>query len=434
MPVYKLPNIPGFLLFRVFFNARFYYPVFALMFLQFGLNLSQFSLSNLIWAVAIVSLEVPSGALADVVGRKKLVVLAAFLMILEMVVLLVATPEPGPLLLALFCLNRFLSGAGEAMASGADEALAYDTLREHGLEDRWGEVLEWLNRLSSLAFFIAMLVGAAVFDPELLNRVLGWFNAHPNLTAADTLKLPLWLTLGNAVISLLAALSLKPLQAESGASKRGQRPWKKAMEVGKSLLTRKNVLVVILAVVLFDQTARASLTMSSNTLAAYGIEPGWFGVISAGFALLGFFVAGPARKIAEGQSQQFVFWLLVSLSLLGLTGQAGSRGLGGLFFLGLLSVVMNLVQFFSSFFLNKLSESEERATLLSFKGLMSNVGFGVVSLYYALVSGLMATEQSKDYLRSLYSLPLYFAVGVFLFLIVYRIGGEDRREGNEESQ
>ena len=118
MPIYKLPNIPGFLLFRVFFNARFYYPVFALMFLQFGLTLSQFSLSNLIWAVAIVSLEVPSGALADVVGRKTLVVLAAFLMILEMVVLLVATPEPGPLLLALFCLNRFLSGAGAQRERG----------------------------------------------------------------------------------------------------------------------------------------------------------------------------------------------------------------------------------------------------------------------------------------------------------------------------
>ena len=71
MPLYRLPNIPGFLAFRVFFNARFYYPVFALLFLDFGLTLSEFSISNLIWAVAIVTLEVPSGALADVVGRKK---------------------------------------------------------------------------------------------------------------------------------------------------------------------------------------------------------------------------------------------------------------------------------------------------------------------------------------------------------------------------
>lgn len=434
MPIYKLPNIPGFLLFRVFFNARFYYPVFALMFLQFGLTLSQFSLSNLIWAIAIVSLEVPSGALADVVGRKKLVVLAAVLMILEMVVLLLATPEPGPVLLALFCLNRFLSGAGEAMASGADEALAYDTLKEHDLEDRWGEVLEWLNRFSSLAFFLAMLLGAAVFDPELLNRVSSWFGIETNLAAADTLKLPLWLTLGNAVIALLAALSLTPLKAESQAPTNGERPWRKALEVGKSLLSRRNVLIVILAVVLFDQTARASMTMSSNTFAAYGIEPGWFGVISAGFALLGFFVAGPARRIAEERSQHFVFWLLVGLSLVGLVGQAWSRGLGGLLFLAVLTVVMNLLKFFASFFLNKLSESDERATLLSFKGLLTNVGFGLVSLYYAVVSGWVPTEEPADYLQSLYSLPIYFSLGVLLFLVVFRTGGEARRGGNDESR
>lgn len=421
MPIYKLPNIPGFLTFRVFFNARFYYPVFALMFLDFGLSLSEFSLSNLIWAAAIVSLEVPSGAMADVIGRRKLVVLASLLMIVEMAVLLIAKPEPGTTLLTLFCLNRFLSGAGEAMASGADEALAFDTLKESGLEDRWAEVLEWQTRLTSVAFFVAMLLGAAVYDPRVMNSAFELVGLQLELTAQDTLKLPLWLTLGNAFVALAAALSLKPLKSENKAEVQSTNPWKKVAQVGRSLLSRRNVLVVILTVVLFDMAARASLTMSSNTFSAYGIEAGWFGVISACFALLGFFISGPARRLVEKRSQGVVFSVLATLSVVGLAGQAWSTGIEGLFFLALLSTTMNLVGFCSSYYLNQLSESEERATLLSFKGLLSNIGFGTVSLYYAAVCSVWSTKESADYLLSLYSLLVYFLVCLILFGFVYRL-------------
>ena len=51
-----------FIAFRVFFNARFYYPVFTVLFLDFGLSLSQFAVLNAVWAASIVLCEVPSGA------------------------------------------------------------------------------------------------------------------------------------------------------------------------------------------------------------------------------------------------------------------------------------------------------------------------------------------------------------------------------------
>ena len=58
-------NLNRFILFRLFFNARFYYPVFTILFLDYGLTLEQFSILNLVWALTIVLAEVPSGALAD---------------------------------------------------------------------------------------------------------------------------------------------------------------------------------------------------------------------------------------------------------------------------------------------------------------------------------------------------------------------------------
>lgn len=407
----KLPNVLPFLVFRVFFNARFYYPVFAILFLDFGLTLAQFSLSNLVWAVSIVLLEVPSGALADVLGRKKLVVAAALLMLLEMGVLLVATPEPSNTLLALFCLNRLLSGAAEAMASGADEALVYDSLCEAGYENEWAGVLELQTRLSSFIVFTVMLVGAAVYDPELMTRashLLGWEHTW---TKADTLKLPIWLTLFGGVLALMGALALRPVEAEETE----EAPFRKVVQVGKRILGHRELAAVILAAVLFDQVARAALTLSSQTFAFYGIQERWFGVIGASFSLVGVFLARPARLMAQGKSQSFVFWILALVLVIGLGGQALVTGLWGLLFVATLSGSMNLVGFFSSYYINRLTRSQDRATTLSFKGLGLNVAFGAVSLYYAGLAGVLE-RQGYGYQETLFSLPVYFGICLVAYL------------------
>ena len=88
-------NVRAFTLFRMFFSARFYYPVYALLFLDYGLTLEQFGILNGIWAATIVLLEVPSGALADTLGRRKLLIATGIFMVLEMLVLLVAPIDGG---------------------------------------------------------------------------------------------------------------------------------------------------------------------------------------------------------------------------------------------------------------------------------------------------------------------------------------------------
>ena len=418
-PLIRETNVLAFLLFRVFFNARFYYPVFALLFIDFGLTLSEFSLSNLVWAAAIVCLEVPSGALADVLGRKKLVVLAALLMLGEMAVLLWVEPKPGTMLLVAFVTNRLLSGAAEAMASGADEALVYDSLKEAGRENEWPQVLEWQTRYSSIAFFTVMLLGAAVYDPELMSRASQALGFSQTFSKADTLKIPIALTLGTGVLALFAALMLKPTRSEESLQESNvqESPFSKVSGVAKRLMTRKALLSVVLATVLFDQMARVSMTMTSQTLSSYGFGEATFGVIGAGFALLGALVSRPARSLVENHSKGSAFWLLVGLTLIGLLGQASFGEKYALVFVACLSMVMSLTGFFSSYYLNKMADSDERATLLSYKGLLTNIGFGAASLYYAGVSSVIPTDTAQEYLTSLYSLAAFFMVALVLFLL-----------------
>jgi len=88
-------NLRLFVWFRVLFNARFYDPVFAILFFDFGLSPLQFYLLNgVVWTLASILLEVPSGALADRFGRKSLLITAALLMMVEMAVFCV-TPSGG---------------------------------------------------------------------------------------------------------------------------------------------------------------------------------------------------------------------------------------------------------------------------------------------------------------------------------------------------
>ena len=133
---FALNNIRMFIAFRVFFNARFYYPVFTILFLDFGLTISQFAILNAVWAGTIVLMEVPSGALADIWGRRNLLILSSLLMIVELLLLCIVPLGHPTLLFAIFLVNRVLSGTAEAAASGADEAIAFDSLKEAGLAGR----------------------------------------------------------------------------------------------------------------------------------------------------------------------------------------------------------------------------------------------------------------------------------------------------------
>ncbi len=149
---YQIANVRLFITFRVLFNARFYYPVFSILFLDFGLTLSQFAILNAVWAATIVLCEVPSGALADTIGRRNLLVFAGSLMVTEIAIWAFVPRDNLSLLFWAFVINRILSGMAEAAASGADEALAYDSLKQHGDIEQWGQVLERQIQIQSAGF------------------------------------------------------------------------------------------------------------------------------------------------------------------------------------------------------------------------------------------------------------------------------------------
>ncbi|MEZ0299632.1 MAG: MFS transporter [Candidatus Methylacidiphilales bacterium] len=404
-------NWRRFVLFRVLFNSRFYYPVLAILFLDLGLSPTEYTLLNVAWAIVIVVTEIPSGVLADRFGRKPLIVAAAALMVLEMILLAVA-PLHGGMALLLCCLaNRVLSGIAEGMASGADEALAFDSLAEHKREKEWPLVLDQVMRWQGVGMMIAMLVGGAVYDPGFMNRLgtmLGW---PLHLDQASTLRFPIYLNTITAVLVLLLAVGFR----EPGIRKMHAEPelkpgaWQTVADAWKWIASTPTALFVIVSGVLLDSVTRLFMTFGSSYFRLIDLPEASYGVIGAITSGIGFFVAPLASRIVKTGSVVRNFALLFGLIMLGLIGASFRWSWYGLIFYFPLSAAMMILGFTISYYLNALVDSRHRATVLSFKGFAFNLGYGFISLLFALVLRAVrdGTSEQEALARGILTLPLW---------------------------
>ncbi|MGF1817963.1 MFS transporter, partial [Vibrio splendidus] len=304
--ILKIPNVRYFLMFRSSYFARFYYPVFTLLYLDYGLTLSQFAMLNVVWAATIVLAEVPSGAFADTLGRKKLVVLSSIVMFVEIAMIaLVPTGTPN-LVFIVFLINRILSGLAMALASGADEALAYDTLKEQGNEELWPRVLQIQLRVASTVGIFVTLIGAAMYDVNFMANIFHFLGLAEPESTKDLMRIPVFATLFVAMIAIYAAINMREEKKilPSGQTKLATSiaSLKLTADTGKWVLATPYVFFILLYYSLFEHTSRMFLTMNSQYYLAIDIPIIYFGFIGAGISLLKIILAGQSRRLAESMA------------------------------------------------------------------------------------------------------------------------------------
>jgi len=390
---FSIPNIQRYIAFKVLFNSRFYYPVFTILFLDFGLTVAQFSLLNAVWAATIVLAEVPSGALADTIGRKRLLVFATMTMVIEISLIAFLPKQNISLVFWAFLVNRVLSGLAEAAASGADEALAYDALARHGNVDDWGRILEVTTRFQSLGFIVAMTCGAAIYDPGLLNRLSQTLGLAPGFTQDITMRFPLYATLVMALGAWAATAGMTEILPEkppasgnkSDSRHRLGQAFAMTFKAGAWILATPFVFGIILFGTLFDSFIRMVITLSSQYYRMILLPESLFGIIGAGAALLGFIIPRLARKLAQTQPPAAALCLTGALAFVGLFLMNFFWVWAGIIPALIAFAAMYFNGFFISFYINRETPSLQRATVLSFKGLSCNLAYGCLGIGYALV-------------------------------------------------
>ena len=124
----KLSNVYKVGLIHFFSSLYFYLPVLTIYYQRRGVNFIQI---NSLWGIITATIflaEIPTGVLADKIGRKKSVVIALALQLIGEIAFIFAQNYLQFILIAI------IAGLGFAFQSGCIQALVYDSLKEAGKE------------------------------------------------------------------------------------------------------------------------------------------------------------------------------------------------------------------------------------------------------------------------------------------------------------
>ena len=105
--------------------------------------------------ISILLVEVPSGVIADQIGRKKVVVTGLILGAAEMALIALWPTFQG------FFIGAIIGGAGWALVSGADHSLIYDSLKNPKKESK--KIFGKEKAIRYIAIVLAALIGAPIY-------------------------------------------------------------------------------------------------------------------------------------------------------------------------------------------------------------------------------------------------------------------------------
>ncbi|WP_425301095.1 MFS transporter [Nocardia neocaledoniensis] len=159
------------------------YALYGVLFADHGLSTAQISLLLALWSVTAFVLEVPSGAWADTVSRRVLLILSCVLQAVCFVLWMVAPSFLG------FALGFVVWGVASSLESGTFEALIYDDLVARGETSSYARIMGWTRGAQESTVLLAILVAAPLF-------ALGGY------------ALVGWVSVGVAVLHTLTAFAL----------------------------------------------------------------------------------------------------------------------------------------------------------------------------------------------------------------------------------
>ena len=133
--------IPAYTIERLFWESR-------------GITIQEVVYIEIVYAVIVMFLEVPTGVLADRWERRRLLQIGIALEWLSFIVLLLSFSFIG------FAMAISLSAIGSVFRSGSENALLYETLVQSSEESTFERLLGHLNAIGLLAAIVAALSGS----------------------------------------------------------------------------------------------------------------------------------------------------------------------------------------------------------------------------------------------------------------------------------
>lgn len=138
-------------------NTWFWLGIWIFYYLRFT-NYAGIGIIETIFIITITLAEIPTGAIADLFGKKKTLILAFIFEVIGSF-MMAATPN-----IQILALSVFIMCIGGAFYSGTLDALIFDTLKESGNEDIYDKKISNINTISLLAPAICGGIGGFIYQ------------------------------------------------------------------------------------------------------------------------------------------------------------------------------------------------------------------------------------------------------------------------------
>lgn len=324
-----------------------------------GLNLFEIGLMEALYHISSFSFEVPTGAIADLWGRKASRVLGRVVSLIAILCILYGQN------IFWFGISFILQALSNTLESGAGDALVYDTLKSLGKEEEYISVRGKQEVLFQLASMSSLLLGGYVAMTDY-HRVY---------------QIAFLIT----VFSLLQALTFMEPPIEKTEKK--ENLWHTFSHQIKESVSvihgEKKIIFLILFLELFSALFTTEFFYIQNLLKGQGYTEVQIGLVLALGGLFAAMMAYFTPKIEKRIKEVGILTIIPLLAVLGFWGMT-MKGIEPYAFV-FLAMMEGILFVCISDYLNRLIPSKQRATVLSFQSMAFSI---IMILIFPLVGKL----------------------------------------------
>ncbi len=322
-------------------------PVVVLFYQDNGMGMHEIFVLKAIYSVAIVIMEIPSGWMADVWGRKKTLILGSFL------------GSAGFLMYSFsygfwaFAVAEIILGIGHSFVSGADSALLFDSLKASNRTEKYIKLEGITTSVGNFAEAIAGVAGGFL--------------------AAISLRMPFYFQFGVAAIAIPASLTL--IEPKIHSVEQIQSLKKLALNIKNTFLKNQNLRIAIL---LSSITGTATLTFAwfvQPFFKAINLPVEMFGIFWTALNLSVGFSSVSAHKFEMLFGKKTSLVVIIVFLAVGYFFSGMFISYWGLAFLFLFYIVRGVATPILKNYINQYTESEVRATMLSVRNFVIRIVF-----------------------------------------------------------
>ena len=354
------------------------YTTIVLYYQYKGLDFTQIMLLSSISAIFAFLFEIPSGIISDRVKRKNVLVVSTTSALMGLIFIYLSNSFE-----MLLVASAFL-GISEALRSGADSAFIYDHFASNNKEYEYKNYIATLYRNTFLATAVSVFFAGTLF---YVNK-----------------ELPVLISILFTIIALICNLLFIEERRDIGGKEKIEviKELKIIFQVLKNIKLMK---IIIMYVVMLFIISNLNF-LSQGYLGENRIKLEYFGLIYLIFNLSSGIGSHIFKKMGNIKFEKIIFIYVIILILL-----FKSMSWWGIIFLIVSRIVTGAVWPSLDVEINKQIDKSNRATILSYKGLIVQLSF----IFMDPLIGIIAD------LRSIHFVYLTMAIVIIVVFVVYKI-------------